>query len=157
KEKYFEACTDMPTAIISILVDGRRKEVSNYFGGCEGAKTGPQVDLAKLAEEIDKAAGTSRWIKCDFECSKALVQNGLNVNAQAADGDTSLLITVRQRDLRKTRLLLDVGAQINAANGQGYTPLMEAAMRDDLEIVQELLARAADVKAKDKKGFTVLE
>jgi len=157
KEKYFEACTDMPTAIISISVDGRNKEVSNYYGGCEGAKTGPQVDLAKLAEEIDNAAGTGRWIKCDFDCMNGLVQNGLNVNAQAPGGDTPLLITVRQRDLGKTRLLLDAGAQVNTADAQGYTPLMWAAIEDDLEIVQELLARGADVNAKDEKGFTVLE
>jgi len=157
KEKYFEPCTDMPTAIISISVDGRNKEVSNYYGGCERAKTGPQVDLAKLAEEIDNAAGTGRWIKCDFDCMKGLVQNGLNVNAQAPDGDTSLLITVRQRDLGKTRLLLDAGAQVNRADTQGYTPLMWAAIEDDLEIVEALLARGADVKAKDKKGFTVLD
>jgi len=147
----------MPTAIISISVDGRNKEVSNYYGGCERAKTGPQVDLAKLAEEIDNAAGTGRWIKCDFDCMKGLVQNGLNVNAQAPDGDTSLLITVRQRDLGKTRLLLDAGAQVNRADTQGYTPLMWAAIEDDLEIVEALLARGADVKAKDKKGFTVLD
>jgi len=157
KEKYFETCTDMPTAIISISVDGRSKEVSNYYGGCEGAKTGPQVDLAKLAQKIDETAGTDRWIKCDFDCMKGLVQTGLNVSAQAPDGDTPLSKAVQQRDLKKVQLLLDAGAQVNTAVAQGYTPLMWAAIEDDLEIVQELLARGADVKAKDKKGFTVLD
>jgi len=157
KEKYFEACTDMPTAIISILVDGRNKEVSNYYGGCEGAKAGPQVDLEKLAEQIDSAAGTRRWIKCDFDCMKGLVQTGLNVNAQSPHGDTPLLTAIQQRDLKKVQLLLDAGAQVNTADAQRYTPLMWAAMRDDPAIVQELLARGADVNAKDTKGFTVLE
>jgi len=157
QDKYFENCTDLPTAIISILVDGKTKQVSNYFGGCDGAKSGPQVDLAKLAEQIDNAAGSGRWVKCDAECMKGLIQNGLNVNAQAPDGDTPLLIAVQQRDLRKTRLLLDAGARVNAADGQGYTALMCAAMADKIEIVQELLTRGADINAKDKKGFTVLE
>ena len=157
KEKYFEACTDMPTAIISISVDGRSKEISNYYGGCEGAKTGPQVDLAKLAQKIDETAGTDRWIKCDFDCMKGLVQTGLNVNAQSPHGDTPLLIAIQERDLKKVQLLLDADAQVNTADAQGYTPLMWAAIEDDLEIVQELLARGADVKAKDKKGFTVLD
>src|SRR6266853_2689777 len=49
KDKYFENCTDLPTAIISIAVDGKTKQVSNYFGGCEGGKAGPLVDLARLA------------------------------------------------------------------------------------------------------------
>jgi Domain of unknown function (DUF6438)/Ankyrin repeats (3 copies) len=157
QDKYSESCTDQPTTIISILVDGKTKEVSNYFGGCEGAKSGPQVDLAKLAEQIDKVAGTGRWVKCDFDCVEDLIQTGFNVNAQAPDGDTPLLIAVQQRDLRKVRLLLDAGARVNAADGQGYSALMYAAMADKLEIVQELLARGADVNAKDKKGFTVLE
>jgi hypothetical protein len=157
QDKYSESCTDQPTAIISILVDGKTKEVSNYFGGCEGAKSGPQVDLAELAEQIDKAAGSGRWVKCDFDCEEGLIQTGFNVNAQAPDGDTPLLIAVQQRDLRKVRLLLDAGARVNAADGQGYSALMHAAMADKLEIVQELLARGADVNAKDKKGFTVLQ
>jgi hypothetical protein len=66
KDKYFEYCTDLPTAIISILVDGKTKQVSNYFGGCEGAKSGPQVELAKLADQIDGAASAGRWVTCDF-------------------------------------------------------------------------------------------
>ena len=157
QDKYSESCTDQPTTIISILVDGKTKEVSNYFGGCEGAKSGPQVHLAKLAEQIDKVAGTGRWVKCDFDCVEDLIQTGFNVNAQAPDGDTPLLIAVKQRDLRKVRTLLDAGARVNTADGQGYTALMYAAMADKLELAQELLARGADVNAKDKKGFTVLE
>jgi len=143
--------------IISILVDGKTKQVSNYFGGCEGAKSGPQVDLDNLAKQIDSTAGTSRWVKCDFDCMEGLIKTGLNVNAQAPDGDTPLLIAVQQRDLRKTRLLLDAGAQANAADSRGLTALMLAASADRIEIVQELLARSADVNAKDKKGFTVLD
>jgi Domain of unknown function (DUF6438)/Ankyrin repeats (3 copies) len=157
QDKYSEACTDQPTAVISILVDGKTKEVSNYFGGCEGAKSGPQVDLARLAEQIDNAAGSGRWVKCDFDCVQRLIQTGFNVNAQAPDGDTPLLIAVKERDLQKVRVLLDAGARVNAADSQGFTALMYASMADKLELVQELLARGADVNAKDKKGFTVLE
>jgi len=151
QDQYFETCTDQPTAIISIAVDGKSKQVSNYFGGCEDAKSGPQ------AERIDSVAGTPRWAKCDFDCMTGLIQTGLNVNARAPDGDTPLLIAVQQRDLRKTRLLIDAGAQVNAADARGYTALMYAAMADKLEIARELLARGADMNAKDKKGFTVLE
>jgi hypothetical protein len=35
---------------------------------------------------------------------EGLIQTGLNVNAQAPDGDTPLLIAVQQRDLRKDPL-----------------------------------------------------
>ena len=157
KNEYFEGCTDLPTAIISISADGKTKKVRNYYGGCEGAKSGPQVDLARLAEQIDRAAGTDRWVKCDFVCVKGLLQTGFNVNAQAADGETPLSVAVQQRDSKKVRLLLDTGALVNVADARGYTPLMWGAMEDDAKIVQELLARGANSKAKDKKGFTVWE
>jgi uncharacterized protein DUF6438 len=69
-DKYSERCTDMPTAIISISFDGKTKRVSNYFGGCESKTSGPQIDLDRLAKEIDDAAGTLRWTKCGFDCDK---------------------------------------------------------------------------------------
>jgi len=157
QNKYFEDCTDLPTAIISISVDGTAKEVSNYFGGCERAKSGPQVDLAMLANHIDDVTGTKHWVKCDLACLKELIRTRFNINSQAPDGDTPLLLAVRQRDLTKTRLLLDAGAEVNTADSQGYTPLMFAVMANNPELVQELLSYGADVNAKDKKGFTVLQ
>jgi len=157
QNKYFEDCTDLPTAIISISVDGKAKEVSNYYGGCQRAKSGPQVDLATLADRIDNAAGAKRWVKCDPYCLKGLIQTGLNANARAPDGDTPLIVAVRQRDLAKTRLLLDAGAQVNVADSQRYTPLMYAVMANNPELVQELLGHGADVYAKDKRGFSVLQ
>lgn len=157
KDQYFENCDDQPTAIITLIVDGKSKQVGNEFGGCEGLKSGPQLDLNNLAKQIDSTAGTSRWVKCDFDCMEGLIKTGLKVNAQAPDGDTPLLIAVQQRDLRKTRLLLDAGAQVNAADSRGLTALMLAGMADKIELVLELLARGADVNAKDKKGFTVVD
>src|ERR1700722_1676274 len=69
RDRYSERCTDMPTAIIEISFDGKTKQVSNYFGGCEGETSGPQVDLNRLAREIDTTAGTVRWIKCGAGCA----------------------------------------------------------------------------------------
>ena len=69
RDRYSEGCTDMPTAIISISFDGRTNQVSNYFGGCEGETSGPQVALNRLARQIDTTAGTVRWIKCGLGCA----------------------------------------------------------------------------------------
>jgi hypothetical protein len=63
RDRYVEGCTDMPTTIISISFDERAKRVSNYFGGCEGETSGPQVNLNRLSNQIDAGAGTGRWIK----------------------------------------------------------------------------------------------
>jgi hypothetical protein len=70
RDNYAEGCTDMPTTIISISFDGKTKRVSNYFGGCEHKTSGPQVDLNRLAQEIDTTAGTIRWIECGDGCVK---------------------------------------------------------------------------------------
>ena len=69
RDRYSERCTDMPTAIIAISFDGKIKQVSNYFGGCEGETSGPQVDLNRLARQIDTTAGTVRWIECGPGCA----------------------------------------------------------------------------------------
>ena len=68
RNNYSELCTDMPTTIITLSYDGKTKRVSNYYGGCEGEKTGPQVDLARLADQIDSTAGTAHWVKCTDGC-----------------------------------------------------------------------------------------
>jgi hypothetical protein len=67
---YAEGCTDEPTTIITISFDGKTKRVSNYFGGCEGQTSGPQIDLDKLAQQIDATAGTIRWVECGVGCAK---------------------------------------------------------------------------------------
>jgi hypothetical protein len=157
QEKYFEGCTDQPTAILSLHLDGKSKVVSNDYGGCSRQASGPQVDLANLAAEIDTLAGTRRWIQCDEDCTKNLIQNGFDINAQAPSGETALLLAIRKGETGKVRLLLAAGATVDLADAQGTTPLMEAVMRGHGDIARELLAKGADVHAKNKKGFTALE
>jgi len=157
QNKYFEDCTDQPTAIISVSVDGRSKQVSNYYGGCEGKTTGPQVQLASLSNEIDAVARTRRWITCDSKCAKDLTQSGLDVNARAPNGDTPLTVAIRKKDFSKMRVLLDAGAKVNFAGGEDTTPLIQAVMMDQENMVRELLARGADANAKDSKGYTALQ
>jgi ankyrin repeat protein len=110
------------------------------------------VALSKLSKQIDAVAGSNRWVKCDHGCLKDLLGAGLDVNGQAPNGDTALLIAV-QKDVR---LLLDRGAQVNTADGQRSTPLMLAVMTGQPANARELLARGADIHAKNAKGFTAL-
>lgn len=91
-------------------------------------------------------------MKCDHGCLKELLGAGLDVNGQAPNGDTALLIAV-QKDVR---LLLDRGAQVNTADGQRSTPLMLAVMTGRPANARELLAGGADIRAKNAKGFTAL-
>jgi hypothetical protein len=156
QDKYFEGCTDLPTAILSLHLDGKSKQISNYYSGCDRKTSGPQVDLGSLADEVDTLAGTRRWITCDDDCARNLIQSGLDINAQARSGETALFLAVQKGALGKMQLLLAAGAAVNQANAQGTTPLMEAVMRGRTDVARELLAKGADVNAKDKKGFTAL-
>ena len=154
QDHYYEECTDVPTAIVAIQINGKIKRVSNDYSGCARQTSGPQVDLANLAERIDTAAGTARWIKCDDQCLATLIQAGLNLNARSpTTGDTPLITAIHRKDLAKTMLLLNAGALVNLADNNGTTPLMRAVMEDQPGYVRELLRRGADVNAKDAKGF----
>ncbi len=158
QDHYFELCTDIPTTIVSIQIGGRIKRVSNDYAGCEGRKDGPQVDLARLAEKIDMAAGTARWIKCDSKCLLELIKDGMNIDEQSSiSGESALLIAIRKKDRPKVLSLLNAGANVNLGDNQGMTPLMWATANQQAGIVRVLLRRGADVNAKDSKGFTAAQ
>jgi hypothetical protein len=57
--KYVASVTDNPTYILSIAVDGHKKEVVDYVGQREGM---PAV-IVDLEDAVDQLAQTQRWIK----------------------------------------------------------------------------------------------
>jgi len=67
--------------------------------------------LADAAKKSDKAE------------VRALLQQHLDVNAPAVDGDTALHWAAYWDDLDTARLLLESGANVNTANRYGVTPL----------------------------------
>jgi hypothetical protein len=65
KDRYFnqedgckEFWTDAPSAITSINLEGKRKEINHYYG-CVGA---PE-ELTALEKKIDEIVDTLQWIK----------------------------------------------------------------------------------------------
>ena len=55
---YRAEVTDNPTYVLSISIDGNRKEIEDYVGAWVGM---PQV-VSELEEEVDSLAQTQRWI-----------------------------------------------------------------------------------------------
>ena len=55
-----EEWTDMPSAITSLELKGRKKTIRHYYG-CKGAKI--LDELTALEEKIDQVAKTKRWVK----------------------------------------------------------------------------------------------
>jgi len=67
--RAFEKCGDTPRVLISVSVDGAEKSVSSD-AFCVGAKSGPQAAFVKLAQEIEVAVGSDRWVRCAPRCPR---------------------------------------------------------------------------------------
>jgi hypothetical protein len=59
QDTFTEEVTDLPSTISSITVDGKRKQVYNYYGAPE--------KLTKLENRIDEVAGSAQWVKMGEE------------------------------------------------------------------------------------------
>ena len=86
-----------------------------------------------------------------------LVQAGIDVNAQDADGETALLNATYNPVTRIAQRLLELGADVNATNrSSGYSALHFATEYDRHEILTDLLNRGADYSKRTGSGRTVL-
>ena len=80
---------------------------------------------------------------------KALLQQGINVNAADNDGETALMEAADSRNADAVRVLIANGADVNAADEDGETALMIAADEGNLEAVKLLIEAGANVNARD--------
>ena len=82
---------------------------------------------------------------------------GLDVNEENRDGETALILAIREGGRDFTELLLDKGASVTKSDKQGKTPLHYAALHwDDPEIFNMLIHRGANVNARDYRRRTPL-
>ena len=54
QDRYHSPITDLPMTIVTITAEGRTKRIEDYWAAPK--------ELKQLEAEIDKAAGTQRWI-----------------------------------------------------------------------------------------------
>src|SRR5438132_3449598 len=83
------------------------------FGASLAFAAATDLRLVNAAAEQDKAA------------IRALLKQGVDVNAKRADGATALLWAVHFNDGESIDLLLKAGANVNAADDHGVTPLAQ--------------------------------
>ncbi|KAI9322737.1 Glycerophosphoryl diester phosphodiesterase family-domain-containing protein [Dichotomocladium elegans] len=88
-----------------------------------------------------------------------LIDKGASVDTVDENGETALLIAVRNRFLEGVRILINRGhADVNLAEKiNGWTPLIVAAMEGSVDIVQLLLDGGADRTYKDNDGWRAYE
>ena len=89
----------------------------------------------------------------DREAVRALLAEGVDVNAARPDGATALLWAAHWDDLELVERLLAAGADVNLADDHGVTPLARAAENASLAMVETLLAAGADVNAAQESGL----
>ena len=94
--------------------------------------------------------------KNDRTAARALLAQGVDVNAAQADGMTALHWAVYHDDLETTKLIVAAGAEVKAENRYGVPPLSLACKNGNAAIVELLLASGADPNATLRGGETVL-
>ena len=82
------------------------------------------------------------------------VRRGVDPNVRDANGQTGLVIAMREENLKAAEALLaSPGIDVDAANAAGETPLMLAAIKGRIDWCRRLLDRGAKV---DRPGWTPL-
>jgi hypothetical protein len=94
--------------------------------------------------------------KRDLAQVQALLDKGADVNVQANNGLTALMVAARRGDSAMVEALLARGADVNVKTEEGETALMRAARGAYATIVQLLLGGGADVNVQIEEGETAL-
>ena len=105
---------------------------------------GPDTRLVDAARRQDGAA------------VRALLTQGVPVDAEAADGSTALHAAVQRDDAALVDLLLSAGASAAHSSRYNVTPLYLAAMNGNAAIMARLLDRGADPNGTAHEGQTML-
>lgn len=92
----------------------------------------------------------------DKQAVRALLKEGVDVNASRADGATALQWAAHWDDLDTADLLLRAGAAVNAANDHGVSPLALACENGSAAMVEKLLKAGANANAMQHNGETAL-
>ena len=153
---YSASVTDCPTYTLSIEIDGRRKDVTDYVGEWVGM---PSV-VTKLEEEVDSIARTKRWIEGEEGLVQSLGEE--HFNFQTLEGQSILKQAVTRGETQTVRELIDAGVPLDKLPAERSkkvtrdTLLQEAGWltaasrhAETLKVLMEASASKNDQKDKD--------
>mmetsp|Transcript_73093 Transcript_73093/g.136605 ORF Transcript_73093/g.136605 Transcript_73093/m.136605 type:complete len:339 (-) Transcript_73093:70-1086(-) len=89
-------------------------------------------------------------------CMELLLLHKADVNAQALDGLSSLIIAAGRDRGMAVKRLLEFRAQVNHATARGQTALLMAAAHDLPDVVRMLIMASADVNHTNAKNCSAL-
>ena len=111
----------------------------------------PAVAVAGAADPLIEAVK-----RADTDSVRALLEQGVDVNAPQGDGATALHWAAHRNDLEAAALLLGAGANPNAANELDATPPWLASLSGSGAMVERLLEAGAHPNAALSSGETPL-
>ena len=103
---YRASVTDNPTYVITIAIDGRKKEVEDYVGQWEGM---PAV-ITELEDEVDTFGRTQRWVEGKDGLVSALREEKFNF--ETFDAQVMLKEAASRGETTTVRELLDAGVPL---------------------------------------------
>lgn len=111
--------------------------------------------LASFAAHADTATDFFRAVRSDNASGvNTLIQRGFDPNTRDSNGQTGLLLALREPSPRVIEVLLaSPKTNVEARNANDESPLMLAAIKGQQELVRKLIARDADI---NKPGWTPL-
>jgi ankyrin repeat protein len=110
------------------------------------ASSAPDLD-SKLLEAAQKSNSAD---------VRALLSEGADANARAADGSTPMIYAAHFGDIDSVQALLGAKGDPNLTNRYGVGPMHEAALRADANLLRMLLDAGADVDLALPEGETSL-
>ena len=90
-----------------------------------------------------------------FEIIKILIENNADVNFQADNGQTPLLLIASIGDIKLFKLLVAAGASINICYNDGTTPLLQAIKSKQYHMLEFLLLKEFNSKEKEEEVMDV--
>jgi len=105
----------------------------------------------KAAGALIAAAGHNH-----VEAMKAMIDNGVDVNAADKHGRTALASAVQEADPETVQFLLEHSADPNHKNADGMNALMLAAARGKRDIVQAVIEKIGNINDRNAGGETAL-
>lgn len=121
-------------------------------------RTGSADEASRRGDEVLQSMGPLHMASRNGEATTIarLLEQGHDVNEQAALGFTALHLAVLRGHTEAVLLLLQHGAEIDAQAKEGPTPLHMAVSVGRTETAELLLEQGADIQAQTDTGFTPL-
>ncbi len=134
----------------------------------EAAKSG-HLNMVQLLLESDTNADLSNLLRLSAlatfggndkfrsQIARLLIDKGAQINSQTDNGDTTLILAVRNNLLELTRVLLAKKADPNLPDSKGNTPLIEAVKYGYVNHIKLLLQADANVNALNQENKSALD